>query len=137
MRAVLDPNVIVSGLLSAAGNPAGVLGAWGAGEFELVVSEALLDELARVFAYSKLRRHISGEDGAAVLHWISASATIAADPKVPPPARSADPGDDYLIALASAERAVLVSGDSHLLDLAAEIPVYSSREFLEMLAERG
>ncbi len=51
--------------------------------------------------------------------------------------RSTDPGDDYLIALASAERAVLVSGDTHLLDLANEIPVYSPRQFLGLLAERG
>jgi predicted nucleic acid-binding protein len=47
--------------------------------------------------------------------------------------RSDDPGDDYLIALASAQRAALVSGDKHLLDVSDEIPVFSPRDFLELL----
>jgi uncharacterized protein len=133
---VLDPNVIISGLLSPSGNPASVLRAWGEGEFELIVSGVLLDEFARALSYPKLSRRISEEDANAVGRWIAASATVAADPKAPPPVRSTDRGDDYLIALASAERAVLVSGDTHLLDLASEIPVYSPRQFLGLLAER-
>jgi predicted nucleic acid-binding protein len=47
------------------------------------------------------------------------------------PARSSDPDDDYLISLAAAHVAVLVSGDKHLLNLAAAIPVPSPRPFLE------
>lgn len=135
MRAVLDPNVIISGLLSPAGSPATVLRAWEQGPFELVVSGALLDEFARALSYPKPRRRVSEEEANAVAWWISGSATTAPDPKPPPPVRSTDPGDDYLIALASAERAVLVSGDTHLLDLAAKIPVYSPRQFLGLLAE--
>lgn len=136
MRVVLDPNVIISGLLSPAGSPAKVLRAWEGGEFELVASELLLDELARALAYPKLRQLISEEEADAVLAWIIGSATAAPDPESPPPVHSDDPGDDYLIALASAERAALVSGDKHLLDLAGEIPVYSPRQFLGLLAER-
>jgi uncharacterized protein len=135
VRAVLDPNVIISGLLSPEGSPASVLRAWEQGQFELVVSGALLDELARALSYPKLRRRVSKDDANAAALWISGSATTAPDPKPPPPVRSTDPGDDYLIALASVERAVLVSGDTHLLDLAAEIPVYSPRQFLGLLAE--
>ena len=48
--------------------------------------------------------------------------------------RSRDQGDDYLIALASSERALLVSGDEHLLELAEDIPVLSSAGFLARLA---
>ena len=96
-----------------------------------------MDELARALSYPKLRRRVSEADASAVAGWISGSATTAPDPKPPPPVRSADPGDDYLIALASAERAVLVSGDTHLLDLAAEIPVYSPRQFLGLIVERS
>jgi predicted nucleic acid-binding protein len=55
---------------------------------------------------------------------------VAADPTGPPPVRSDDPGDDYLIALAAAERAVLVSGDSHLTSLAPRVPVRTPTEFL-------
>jgi putative PIN family toxin of toxin-antitoxin system len=135
VRTVLDPNVIISGLLSRAGRPAQILRAWDEGQFELVVSRKLLDELVRALSYPKLRRHISEEDAKAVIGWITASATTAADPGSEPPVRSEDPGDDYLVALAWAERAVLVSGDTHLLDLASEIPVYSPRRFLALLAE--
>ncbi len=136
MRAVLDPNVIISGLLSPTGTPANVLRALDHGEFELVVSRTLLDELARAFAYPKLRRHISPDDADAVARWIGDSATTVTDPKQQPPVHSTDPQDDYLIALASSERAALVSGDKHLLDLAADIPVFSPREFIELLAAR-
>jgi uncharacterized protein len=137
VRAVLDPNVIISGLLSRAGSPARVLRAWDEGQFELVVSPELLEELARALSYPKLRRHISEQDANAVMRWINASATSVADPESEPPVRSEDPGDDYLVALAWAERAVLVSGDTHLLDLSDEIPVYSPRRFLAVLAERS
>ena len=134
MRAVLDPNVIISGLISPTGAPAEVLRALERGEFELVASAALLDELSRALAYPKLRRRISADDAEAATGWIEQSGTSAADPRQPPEFRSADAGDDYLIALAAAEQAILVSGDQHLLTLADEIPVRSPRQFLELLA---
>ena len=40
------------------------------------------------------------------------------------------PGDDYLIALAAAERALLVSGDVHLTSLVPRVPVRTPAEFL-------
>jgi putative PIN family toxin of toxin-antitoxin system len=134
VRAVLDPNVIISGLLSPTGSPARILRAFDDGEFEAVVSDKLLDELARALAYPKLRRYLSDEDAAAVVRWLGESATRAPDPEGPPRRRSADPDDDYLIALAASARAVLVSGDKHLLDLAGEIPVFSPAQFLELPA---
>ena len=133
MRAVVDPNVIISALLSRAGSPAQVLLAWQQGRFELVISNGLLEELRRALAYPKLVKRIPPEDAEEVLRWLARSATVVADPADDPPLRSEDPGDDYLIALAAAERAALVSGDRHLLALAGRIPVYSSAEFLQLL----
>lgn len=127
MRVVLDPNVVISGVLSRQGAPAQVLRAVAAGEFELIVSEALLDELERALAYPRLRRHISEGDSAELLRWLIGSSSVAADPGSEPPVRSRDPNDDYLIVLASAERAAIVSGDKHLLALDHEIPVFSPR----------
>ena len=135
MRAVLDPNVIISALLSPSGNPAGVLRAWQQGEFELIVSPSLLEELARAFAYPKLRRRINEEDGRAVVQWLTEVATFVIDPEAQPPVHSTDRGDDYLIALAAARHAILVSGDRDLLDLSDEIPVFSPAAFLEQFAE--
>jgi putative PIN family toxin of toxin-antitoxin system len=134
VQAVLDPNVIISGVLSAGGAPAEVLRALDRGEFELIASEALLDELARAFAYPKLRARIGSDDAAAVVRWVRDTATIVPVSEELPPIRSADPGDDYLILLASIHRAALVSGDKHLLALAGRIPVYPPRDFLGLLA---
>lgn len=134
MRAVLDPNVIISGALSPRGAPAGVLRSLTKGEFELIASRAPLDELQRALAYPKLRLHISESDAADLVRWVAGSASVVDDPDTRPPVRSRDPGDDYLIVLASAHRAALVSGDKDLLALAREIPVLSPRAFLDLLA---
>jgi predicted nucleic acid-binding protein len=45
------------------------------------------------------------------------------------------PGDDYLLALASSETAVLVSGDDYLLSLADELPIHSPASFLALLEQ--
>ena len=103
------------------------------GAFEAVASPKLLAELARALAYPKLRRHIPEDDAEAILHWFANTATVQPDPSEPPPARSKDADDDYLIVLASAHRAWLVSGDNHLLALAPAIPIFAPREFLTWL----
>lgn len=133
MRVILDPNVIISALLSPEGSPARALREWQQGAFELIASPLLLAELERALAYPKLRRRIPAEEAGAVVAWLARAATIAPDPDAPPPLRSPDPGDDYLIALAASQGAVLVSGDAHLLGLADQIPVYSPADFLERL----
>jgi putative PIN family toxin of toxin-antitoxin system len=135
VRAVLDPNVIISGVLSPSGTPADVLRALDRGEFELIVSHALVDELGRALAYPKLRARITEEDAVGVVRWVSETATTVSAPRTTPTVRSVDPGDDYLIVLASAHRAALVSGDKHLLGLVNEIPVFSPRDFLALLAD--
>jgi len=53
---------------------------------------------------------------------------VALDPDDPPPVRSANPGDDHLVALAATQQAMLVSGDSHLLALADALPVSTGRD---------
>ena len=135
MRAVLDPNVLIASLLSRSGAPARIVSRWLAGEFEVVVSEALLAELARALAYPKIREHIAEEEAGAFVGLLRQTVRLAPDPEAPA-RRSADPGDDYLLALAQAERAVLVSGDKHLLALAGELPVFTPRAFLDALPQR-
>lgn len=133
LRAVLDPNVIISALLAPGGTPAAVLSAWSAGGFELVASPPLLTELERVLAYPKLRKRIDANEATAVVEWLERFATVVPDPGKPAPRASEDPGDDYLIALAAHERAALVSGDRHLLALANELPIYAPAAFLALL----
>lgn len=133
MRAILDPNVIISALLSRDGAPGRVLRAWLEGRFELIVSALLLAELERALAYPKLAKRISAEESAALIDWLRREAILVGDPGGAPSVQSEDPGDDYLLALAEVERAALVSGDRHLLALAAELPVLTARQLLDIV----
>jgi predicted nucleic acid-binding protein len=80
-----------------------------------------------------LRRHVTEPDAADLLRWVADSATVVVDPGADAPVHSRDPDDDYLIAVASAHQAALVSGDKHLLALAGKLPVFSPRGFLDLL----
>jgi putative PIN family toxin of toxin-antitoxin system len=134
VRAVLDPNILIAALLSPSGAPALIIRGWLGGDFELIVSEALLSELERALAYPKLRRRIPADDAADFVSLLRLAAIVAPTPEAGAH-RSADPGDDYLLALAENERGVLVSGDRHLLELAAELPIQTARTFLDRLAD--
>jgi uncharacterized protein len=134
VRAVLDPNVVISGAISPRGAPADILRLLAEGEFELIASQTVLDELERALAYPKLRPYIGEPDAAELVRWVADSASVVVDPDTNPPARSRDPDDDYLIVLASRHRAALVSGDKDLLALEGEIPVFSPRAFVDLLA---
>jgi putative PIN family toxin of toxin-antitoxin system len=136
VRAVLDANVLVAALLSRAGAPAQILELWLAGEVEIFVSELLLAELERILAYPKLRARVSAAEAEQLVLLLRETAVVVADPP-DPPSRSPDPGDDYLLALAEAGKAVLVSGDQHVLGLADRFPIQTARAFLELLRPRS
>lgn len=134
MRALLDVNVLIAGLLSRTGSPARLLGKWLEGEFELVVSDLLLDELEKTLQRPKLRRLLDDDEVTAFLKLLRGGlAEWVEDPDASPSVQSRDPKDDYLIAAASWARATLVTGDADLLELSGSIPVVSPRAFLESL----
>lgn len=109
--------------------------AWREGAFELIVSSQLLAELRRALSYPRLREQIDPQDSDALLAWLARFATVADDPGRAP-VRSADAADDYLIALAAGNDALLVSGDKHLLALADELPILPPARFLELVESR-
>lgn len=133
MRVVLDPNVLVSAAISPAGPPRQILTAWTNERFDLIVSPAVLDELADVLARPKLERFITTAIAVAFIAGLATDAIIVADPP-DPPSVSPDPDDDYLIALALAAGAdYLVSGDRHLLELTEpDPPILTPRQFLDL-----
>jgi putative PIN family toxin of toxin-antitoxin system len=132
-RAVLDPGVLVSALITPPGTPAKLFLAARDGSFDLVVSPLLLEELAAVLERGKFRRYVDLEVVSAYLELVRREAQLAPDPEEPPPIRCADPDDDYLIALAHSQNAALISGDRDLLELAGQIPVFTPTEFLQSL----
>jgi uncharacterized protein len=135
VRAVVDVNVLISGVLSAKGSPAEILRATRDGQFELVVSEVLLAELQRTLGYPKLRKRIAPEKAAAFVNWVREHGTLAEDPASPPPVGSRDPDDDYLLALAIDRRAYLVTGDQDLLVLSSDLPILTPAQFSVKLRE--
>jgi uncharacterized protein len=135
VRALLDANVLVSALLSRTGSPARLITLWLDAAFELVVSPALLIEVERALAHPKLRNRIPPADAERFVALLGELAEMVRDADAPPPVRSEDPKDDYLLALAAQEDVLLVSGDKHLLALADRAPVLSPRNFLGRVEE--
>jgi putative PIN family toxin of toxin-antitoxin system len=134
VRALLDANVLISGLLSRTGAPAQLLAKWVEGSFELVVSERLIAEVEATFARPKLRRRFQNEEIEEFLELLRGLAEWVEDPDVSPSITSRDPKDNYLIAAAASAHATLVTGDAHLLELEGSIPVSSPRAFLDGLS---
>ncbi len=119
MRAVVDTNVFVARLLSPAGAPARVFDLWEAEAFELLVSEPILAEYARVLAYPHLAARFR-LDAAAIARVISAlrQFAILVEPTESLAVVVADPADDRFLECAVAGGAeYVVSGDAHLLRL--------------------
>lgn len=136
-------------MISPNGTSARVLAAAEEGHYELVLSTRLLSELEDVLRREKFRRYLPIESVPLFLSRLALAASRASGGPLPynPPYEegeivpvSADPKDDYLVALAVASGAsYLVSGDNHLLDLetratgAIATPILTPREFLEQL----
>lgn len=134
-RVVLDPNVLVSGLITPRGTSARILLALREGAFELIACPMLIDEVDVVLKREKFRRYVGLDEAAAFVASIRASGTIVEDPDLSGPRVGEDQGDEYLIALARAARAdAIVSGDPHLTRLRGRIPVQSPREFIDALS---
>jgi putative PIN family toxin of toxin-antitoxin system len=137
MRLVADTNTIVSGLLWQ-GAPRRLMDAADAGLIQLVSSEALLAELARVLRRDKfaarLRRSVLTAER--VLDGYRSVVEVVT-PTVIPPTVLVDPDDDAVLAAAvGGNAAVIVSGDRDLLDLRVfrQIPILRAGEALELIA---
>lgn len=130
MRAVVDPGVLVSALISQKASPYFVVRAWIAREFELVALPSLLRELETVLLRAEFRRHASIDEVTDYVDEIRRHATLVDDPEDVRLGLTPDPKDDYLVALARAADALLVSGDAHLIGLPG---VMTPRDFLDAL----
>lgn len=134
MRAVVDPGVLVSGLISRTGPPAQIIDLWVEGAYELVVSPRLLEELAEVISRPKFADIIQPAAAELLIAELRAWTHLVEDPPAGP-ALTPDPDDDYIVSLARVSGAnVIVSGDRHLTDLGLTEPrVLTPRAFVDLL----
>jgi len=95
-------------------------------------TRAALD--AYTSANGKFTHLIAADDAELLIAWLSRSATLVLDAASSPPVRCSDPNDDYLIAMAAEQNAVLVTGDRHLLAVSGSFPIHEPSDFLAMLA---
>ncbi len=137
MRAVVDTNLLVSGLLWR-GNPGRLLDAVADGRVQLFISNPLLAELAEVLQREKFaaRLALAGITSDAALATVQTVARIVAVANIPVPALLRDADDAHVLACAVGAAAdVIVSGDRDLLALGnfGGIPILRAKEVLERL----
>ncbi len=137
LRATLDTNVLVSGLMGVKNPPRQIIDAWLDGHFTLVTSLYLVEELAHVLSYPRISERIrldqSEVDGilAALL-----SQTVVVPGELELSEITRDPKDDAIVACAvEGEADYIVSGDEDLLVLRAYegTEIVTPRRFLQIL----
>ena len=138
LRAVVDTNIVVGGLLTADPDSPLVTIVDGmlSGRFLFLLSPPLVDEYRSVLLRPKLRslHRLSEEEIEAVLVKLAANGIWRDPPSKSSATGAPDPGDDHLWdLLCTTERPVLVTGDQLLLENPpAFASVLSPRSFVEM-----
>ncbi len=124
--------MLVSALINPYGAPARVLELLITGQVVAVVTQELLDELTVVLVRPKFRRWIPFADAVSFCEELAAHADLRAAPG-PSSRRLRDPDDDYLVALAKGADAVIVTGDSDILDAGLSPLAITPHQLLELV----
>lgn len=112
MRVILDTNVLLGALISPHGPPDTIYRAWRAARFELVTSNAQLDELRRVSRYPKLKTILPAHRVGTMVNNMQRAIVLTQLPSLPDQIEVNDPNDIFLLAMAlSADADYLVTGD--------------------------
>lgn len=137
MRVVFDTNVVVSGRLWS-GSPKAALNAAYHGRAQIVISEALLDELGDVLRRPKLAKRlqlINLSPQEIVEDHLRFTEVVEAV-TLPSSIVRNDPDDDHVLACALGGGAnCIVTGDPHLLQLGffQTVPILTVTDFLARL----
>ena len=139
MRVVLDTNVPASGFRTYGHGttpPPLLLDAWRRQQFDLVVSQPILDELSRVFQTRYFSRRLTTAQIARALRLLQTDAIQTAI-TVSVQGVASHPEDDLVLTIAlSAGADYLVTGDGQLLRLGSyqRVTIIGPREMLQRLA---
>lgn len=142
LRAVFDTNLFVSSVLVPEGVPAQAIDAWRDHQFLLVISPAIMREIASTLRYDRIRRKygITEEDIAGLLALLETDAEVVSGEAEVAGSVPEDPDDEAILACAlNGQADVIVSGDNHLLLLGQfqTIPILTVRQFMDRLAQTG
>lgn len=133
-KVVFDTNTLISGLLWD-GNEAMIIEKVEQKEIHLFISREILEELEGVLKREKFSKRLEGKEYTiekAVAKIALIATLIESKHKIN--VIKQDPSDNRVLECAvSAKASVIVSGDSHLLNLKnyAEIDILSATEFIE------
>lgn len=117
MRVVLDANIFISLLISRKGNPASIINKWLSGEFEVLISQPIVDEILWVTGYERLQKKYKKvrENRLEFVDLISEQG-IWTEPTETLTVVTADESDNrYLECAISGGAAYVVTEDDHLL----------------------
>ena len=135
MKAVLDTNVVISGIFFG-GVPREILESWAEERFELFLSPSIFDEYLRTC--ERLGTARPGLDYLEALTTLVGRGTLVPESVTSEPI-TADPDDDKFMDCARQCGALVVSGDQHLLDANGwqGVAVLTPRDFLTKLRDGG
>ncbi|MEA2007552.1 MAG: putative toxin-antitoxin system toxin component, PIN family [Chloroflexota bacterium] len=138
LQAVLDTNVFVSGLMGVVSPPRQIVNAWLDGDFILVTSLYLIDELNHVLSYPRIvdRLRVSDAEVEAILAALLSQAEMVPG-KLKLPGVTRDPKDDPVVACAVEGKAdYIVSGDQDLLvlEIFQGVQIITPRQFVELIS---
>lgn len=139
IRAVLDTNVLASGIVTfhQPTPPAQVLKIWQAGEFQIIISQPILEELKKTLEKPYFQKYISPQQVAGTISLFEQEA-IVSPITIPVQGVATHPEDDLIIATAvSAKADYLVTGDGSLLKKVGSsykgINLVTPKDFLKKL----
>ncbi|MFO1200587.1 MAG: putative toxin-antitoxin system toxin component, PIN family [Burkholderiaceae bacterium] len=132
MRVVVDTNVLVSGLLSAAGPPGWIGEAVLAGTLEPAIDAAIREECGEVLRRSEFG--FPADDVDEILSALDQFAFIVAAAQ-PWPIRLLDPDDEPFLAVARASASILVTGNLRHFPVRVRggVTVLTPRELVDRL----
>lgn len=132
MRVVLDTNVLVAGLLSAAGPPGWIVEAVLAGDLEPAFDGAIRQEYEEVLRRPEFRFPSARIDD--ILAALDQFGFVVAAPP-PRPIALPDPDDEPFLAVAAASASVLVTGNLRHFPLRVRggVTVLRPRELMDLV----
>lgn len=131
LRAVLDINVLVSGLAYPSGNPGRIVAAWQGGSLQVVLSRYILDETARVLPRFHQIAMTEEEIRDLVDSFIFLADIVEADMDAAiKEVELRDPADRQILGtLLAGHVDYLITGDKDLLALSERYPIITPAQF--------